>query len=115
MRFEQLVETSRRVSNTRKRLEKIAVVAALLKQLRGEEIEIAAAYLSGRARQGKIGVGYGVLHDADTEPAERPELEISDVDRALARISEVQGAGSERRRVDLLRELFARCTAPEQE
>src|SRR5215472_11687775 len=115
MHFEQLVETSRRISETSKRLEKIALLAALLKRLHGEEVDIAAAYLSGRTRQGKIGVGYSVLGNSASESAAQSTLNIMDVDRALAEVSKIQGTGSERRRVDCLRALFSRATVVEQE
>jgi DNA ligase 1 len=114
MRFENLVETSRRISETPKGLEKIALLAGLLKQLHGDEIDVAAAFLSGRTRQGKIGVGYSVLRDTVSEPAPQAQLEIVDIDGAFQAISEIQGAGAERRRGDLLRDLFSRATVPEQ-
>lgn len=115
MRFASLVETSRRISATSKRLEKIALLADLLRQLRGEEIDVAAAFLSARTRQGRIGVGYSSLCETEVAPASESSLEIIDVDRAFQGISEVQGAGAERRRIDLLRDLFSRATALEQE
>ncbi|HUA87370.1 MAG TPA: ATP-dependent DNA ligase [Bryobacteraceae bacterium] len=114
-RFEDLVETSRRVGETSKRLEKTDLLARLLQQLHGEEIDVAAAFLSGRTRQGRIGVGYSVLRESAAQPAAEAALGIREVDRALQTISEIQGAGAERRRIDLLRDLFSRATAPEQE
>src|SRR6266851_4600969 len=53
-----VVETSSRVAGTTKRLEKIELLAKLLRQLQPEEIEIVAAFLGGRTRQGRIGIGY---------------------------------------------------------
>lgn len=115
MRFENLVDTSRRISETRKRLEKIALLVSLLRDLRGDEIDIAAAFLSARTRQGRIGVGYSTLREIPTHPVGPATLSLLDVDYAFQAISEVQGPGAERRRIDLLSDLFSRATAPEQE
>ena len=61
MLLAEVVEVSRRIGATSKRLEKIALLAALLKQLSPAEVEIAAAYLSGTTCQGRIGIGYASL------------------------------------------------------
>src|SRR5437016_1711935 len=61
MLFAAVVETSRRVSETSRRLEKIDLLAALLRQLDPEEVEIVVAFLSGYTRQGRIGIGYATL------------------------------------------------------
>ena len=51
-----VVETSRRVSETSRRLEKIDLLAVLLRQLHPEEIEIVVAFLAEQTRQGRSGV-----------------------------------------------------------
>ncbi len=109
-----LVETSNRIANTSRRLEKTALLAALLKQLTPEEVEIAVAFLSGGARQGRIGIGYATLRDATAAPAETPSLDLPEADRTLTELGAVQGRGSEQRRRQLLHGLFARATAGEQ-
>ena len=76
-----VVETSRRVGETTKRLEKVNLLAGVLKQLHGEEIEIGVPFLSGSTRQGRIGIGYATLRDAITTAAEKPSLELLDIDR----------------------------------
>src|SRR5579871_7032825 len=113
MLLTEVVETSRRVAETSKRLEKIALVAALLRELHGDEIEIVTAILSGRVRQGRIGVGYRSVQ-ATAEPASPPSIEVLDLDRAFEAISNTSGSGSERQRRDLLQELLRRATAAEQ-
>jgi len=115
MLFAEVVETSRRVSGTSRRLEKIDLLAALLRQLDPEEVEIVVAILSGYARQGRIGIGYATLQASNAEAAPNAKLEIHALDRALAELAAVRGAGSETRRRALLGELLARATAPEQE
>jgi len=115
MLFAGVVETSRRVADTSKRLEKIGLLAALLRQVSPEEIEIVVPYLAGQTRQGRIGIGYASLHDARNSPAATPTLEILDVDRTLQTVTEVTGSGSQRRRLELLQTMFGRATEAEQQ
>ena len=115
MLFADIVETSRRIAGTKKRLEKTDLLAALLRRLTPEEVEIAVSFLSGAARQGRIGIGYATLRGSVSAPAVEPSLEVSEVDRVLSRIAAVQGTGSEQSRRDLLSELFARATGDEQQ
>ena len=114
MLLARVVETSERVKATSKRLEKIELLAALLKQLQGEECEIAVAFLCGYARQGRIGVGYAAIRDSTAPAAESAALELADVDRAFASLAAIQGRGADAQRRELLRGLMARATAPEQ-
>jgi DNA ligase-1 len=114
MQFAQVVESSQRVADTTKRLEKIDLLASLLRRLEPDEIEIVVAYLSGATRQGRIGIGHATLREASAEPAGTANLEIRDVDRALASLAAAKGSGSERTRRGLLLALLARATAAEQ-
>ncbi len=109
-----IVETSRRVTGTAGRLEKIDLLAMLLKQLHPDEIEIVVAYLAGQTRQGRIGIGYAAIRDALGSPASTPSLEVLDVDRTLQSIAVVSGSGSQRQRLELLQGMFSRATEPEQ-
>ena len=88
MLLASVVETSRRVSDTTKRLEKIDLLARLIRQLSPEEIEIVVLFLSGQTRQGRIGIGYAALRDARNSPAAIRTLEMLDVDRILQSIPE---------------------------
>jgi DNA ligase-1 len=115
MLLASVVETSRRVAETSKRLEKIDLLATLLRQLDPEEVETVVAYLSGYIRQGRIGVGYATIQAVVAEPAEPAALEIHEIDRALAELIAVSGRGSEGRRRELLHSLLARATKPEQD
>ncbi|MGE5644477.1 MAG: ATP-dependent DNA ligase [Acidobacteriota bacterium] len=108
MLFAEVVEISARVAATSRRLEKIDLVAGLLRRLAADEIEPVVAFLSGGARQGRIGIGYATLRDAAAEQAETATLEILDVDRAL-------GSMAGPRKSERLRALLARATAKEQQ
>src|SRR5579862_2907027 len=108
-----VVDTSRRVADTTKRLEKIDLLARLIRQLSPEEIEVVVPFLSGQTRQGRIGIGYAALRDARNSPAAAPSLEILDVDSILQSITGTSGTGSQRRRLELLQSLFSRATEAE--
>ena len=94
--FSKVVENIAAGGRYGKRLEKIELLAALLEQLKPEEVEIAVAYLSGSTRQGRSGIGYAALRGAAALPAESATLEIREVDRMLGLFAAVQGRGSER-------------------
>jgi DNA ligase-1 len=111
-----LVRTSERVSASAARLSKVRELAAFLKALPADEIETAAHYLSGETPQGRIGIGYSTLQAAASKTAANAEtLSIAEVDRSLAVIATIRGAGSAGRRAQALRDLFLRATPPEQQ
>src|SRR6185312_1193897 len=109
-----LAATSQRVAATPARLVKVRELAALLRSLRSDEIEIVAHYLSGEPPQGRIGIGYATLADAAQAPAATATLSVADVDRQLTALTAARGSGSAERRAALLRELFSPATAAEQ-
>jgi ATP-dependent DNA ligase I len=113
--FATLADTSGRVGATAARSAKIRELAALLRQLQPEEIGIAVHYLSGELPQGRMGIGPAAVSRASAEPAApAPTFSILDLDRRLAALAAIGGAGSGARRAQALRELFAFATAPEQ-
>jgi DNA ligase-1 len=119
MLLARVVEASHRIAETSKRREKTEILAAVLRQLRPDEVEATVAFLSGSIRQGRIGIGFATLQqtsvqDAANSAAEVPTLEVSDVDKTLGEIADVQGAGAEQRRRHLLSTLLARATRDEQ-
>lgn len=114
MKLAAVVETSRRVAETSRRLEKIDLLAQLLRQLHTDEVEIVVAFLAGRLRQGRIGIGYAAIRDATGSPAADPTLEITEVDRTFQEILATAGSGSQRQRLELLRAMMARATEAEQ-
>ena len=115
MLLRDVVTTSRRVAETSRRLEKIDLLATLLKQLTSDEAETVVAFLSGSTRQGRIGIGYATLRDASAPPAGEPGLEVRDVDNTLESLTGVAGRGSELQKRALLHSLFARATTAEQD
>jgi DNA ligase-1 len=110
-----IVDASRHAAETRSRLAKRDAIAACLREATGDEIEIAVAYLSGETRQGRTGIGYATLAALRDAPAAGPTLTALDVDGVLARIATTAGKGSAAARSALLRGLFERATAAEQD
>ncbi len=116
MLLSDLVTTSRRVAETRSRIEKNGALASLLRRLRPEEIDIAVAYLSGHLRQGRIGLGGAAVRNArpGTAAAE-PALTLVEVDEAFGQIAGISGSGSTAERGRLLSDLLSRATPEEQD
>src|SRR5688572_15741550 len=116
LRLDALVQTSNAVAGASGRLEKISKLAALLKQLAPDEIPIAIGCFVGWPRQGRIGVGWATVAEArETEPAATATLDLLDVDQTFDALQATKGKGSAAERLRLLRGLFARATADEQQ
>ena len=114
-RLAELAAASRRVAETSGRLAKIGIIAEFLRGLGAEEIEIAIPYLSGEARQGKLAVGYAGLRPATGAPAAHAALTLGEVDAAFAALTALKGKGSAAERAGLLKSLFSKATAQEQD
>ncbi|WP_127125624.1 ATP-dependent DNA ligase [Georgenia sp. SYP-B2076] len=114
MLLAQLVETSAAVAATRSRLEKRALLAAVLRATGTDEVEIVASYLSGRTRQRRTGVGWRSLTELP-DPAEVATLTPTAVDRALEEAGALAGTGSQATRAAAVTALFRAATAPEQQ
>ncbi|MGH7580201.1 MAG: ATP-dependent DNA ligase [Gemmatimonadales bacterium] len=115
MKFAAVADASRRVAESRGRRDKIALLATLLAATPPDEIEIAAAYLSGAVRQDKLGLGWATIRNSlPGTAAERPSVELAEVNSALDQIARAGGKGSAGTKQRLLRELLSRLTAEEQ-
>jgi ATP-dependent DNA ligase I len=113
MLFDQVAATSAQLSATSARSAKVQLVADLLGKAARDEVPVLVAWLSGELTQRQIGVGWAALREPP-EPASTPELEILAVEEQLAAIGQTTGAGSQARRRELLRLLFAAATEREQ-
>ncbi len=104
------MDTVTRIRATPKRSEKVQLLATVLRQTRGQEIALAAAYLSGSLPQGKIGVGWSVIQRSLSDgPATGEPLDLLEVDRIFQQVAGEQGPGSTERRIAMLARLFARA------
>ena len=114
MLLRSLVSTSAAVAEASGRLVKIGHLAALLRALAPEEVDIAIGFLSGEPRQGRMGLGYSTIWQAKTTAvADTPTLTLIDVDEIFTRISGARGAGSAGERSRLLRDLLRKATREE--
>ena len=115
MHLLDLVHASAAVAQSPGRLAKIGSLAALLRRLDPLEVPIAVAFLSGVPTQGRIGIGWSLVRRAAAPPAAEASLTLTDVDQAFAAIARTTGSGSAALRERLLKELFGRATAEEQD
>ncbi|MEA2973195.1 MAG: ligase 1 [Actinomycetota bacterium] len=113
MLLAEVVQTSAAVASSRARTAKVASLADLLRRLAPDEVEPAVAFLVGRPRQGKIGIGWATLRAVDPPSADEPSIGILELDRAISDLQVLEGQGSGARRAGLLGHLFARATAAE--
>ncbi len=114
MLLTEVVSTSTTVGATRSRKEKSAALGALLRAAGPDEVEAATSWLAGEPRQGRIGTGWRTLSGLAGDPASQPSLTVSGVDAVLTELAGTSGAGSARRRKELLESLFGAATADEQ-
>ena len=111
MWLHEIVETSRRVGETRSRSEKVRELAACLQHCEPNAIETAVGLLIGRPRQGRIGVGWASFQTALPKIVkQKPSLTLLEVDAVLDRIAQTSGAGSQKERARLMGDLLARAT-----
>jgi DNA ligase-1 len=99
------------------RLEKRRRMARLFERLEPADLRLAAMYLAGELPQSTTGVGWAAVSETlrGAGPRGGAPLTLADVDAALAAIAAAEGAGSNRRRLELLAALFARASGPERE
>ena len=111
-----VVETSLKVGATAGRLAKVRELAACLRALAPEEIDIGVQYLAGETRQGRFGLRYAALSSASTgAAAPAPTLSLVEVDRRLAELATIRGTGVTTRRSAALNSLFALATESERQ
>jgi DNA ligase-1 len=116
MLLREIADTSRRVTEIRARLAKIAALSECLRHLPPEELEVGVALLAGELRQGRIGIGYATLRKLGRDrAAARSELTLAEVDRAFEAIAGLRGPGSAGERDRILAELLRRGTPDEQD
>jgi DNA ligase 1 len=109
-----VVRASSEVARTSSRLAKIQALAACMKRLEPDEVEVAIPFLSGEVRQGKLTIGYALLRSARPSAAS-PSLTLAEVDAAFEGLKAVKGKGAAQRREALLTSLFGKATAEEQD
>ena len=94
MRLHDLVATSAAVRDTRARLEKIALLADLLRQLPPQDVPIAIGFLIGWPRQGRLGIGWATAAQARPTASSTPTLSLGEVDAAFTSLKALRGPRS---------------------
>ncbi len=116
MKLSEIVETSSRLSGTRSRLEKMALLGEVLGRAPLDEVPLVVSCLSGRLPRGRLGIGYATLQEMRRiEGAREPSLDLGEVDAVFAELERVGGAGSSAARLEILRGLYRRATEEEQD
>ena len=115
MLLSKVVEVSHAVGATRSRKAKTEALAALLAETPPGEISAVVAWLSGDTLQGRTGTGWRTLSSARSDAASEPSLTVASIDATLTELVGTSGSGSAGRRKELLGEMLAAATEPEQE
>src|SRR6185436_1971592 len=103
MKLATLTKVSAAVAATTSRLEKIAMLADLLRACEPGEVAIAIGFLTGWPRQGKLGVGWATVATARNEaPAVDSTLELKEVDAVFSTVPTLSGKGSAAARTRLV-------------
>ena len=112
-----VVATWQTVRASAGRLDKRAQMAALFARLSGDDLRLAASYLSGDLASAPPGVGWAALQEALRAVGETAgaALTLDDVDRTFAELVATSGAGAQRRRGELLGALLGRAAPAERE
>ena len=109
-----MVAAADEVARTAARSAKVARLADLLRRVPPGLAPAVVGLLVGEPRQGRLGVGWATLRDVRAAPAEAPSVTVAEVDGVLTDLAGTSGAGSQRRRDELLAGLLARLTEAEQ-
>ena len=116
MELKQLVESVNSVRSTPKKTEKTQLLANLLKQAQGKDIELVAHYLVGTLPQGRIGIGWRIIEQASADlRVADSSLSLHQIDSILDAIAADQGAGSTARKIQGVRSLFEHANPAERE
>lgn len=115
MHLEDVVTTSAAVAATRSRKAKTIAIADLLRGAAPQDVRAVVAWLSGETLQGRLGIGWRTLSGARAHAAASPTWTVAEVDSLLDELAVTSGAGSVKRRKDLLGSLFERATSGEQD
>src|SRR5262249_44470117 len=100
----EVVATWQAVRAAAGRLDKRRQMAALFARVAGDDLRLAASYLSGDIASAPPGVGYAAVQEAFAAlgPTGGEPLTLADVDSTFVALAGTSGPGSNRRRAELL-------------
>lgn len=117
MQLVDVAAASAEVGTASARSAKTRLIAGLLERARGEDdaalVAIVVSWLSGELPQRQIGVGWASLRVLPA-PASAASLTVRGVDEVFGEIGATAGRGSQKRKAELLSDLFAAATEIEQ-
>jgi DNA ligase-1 len=113
MLLSEIVVATQAVAATSSRLQKVALLADVLRGLDEPEIAPAIGFLTASPRQGRVGVGWRGLAGLAVDHADEPALTVLDLDAALDGLAATAGTGSADARRRALEALARRATAHE--
>jgi DNA ligase-1 len=113
--LDRIARTSLDIASSSSRKRKVELLATVLREVPADERAPVARYLAGELGY-KLGIGYATVGElrSTIAPAAASTLTITDVDRRLAALATLSGAGSNTARKQDLGELFALATEVEQ-
>ncbi len=118
----QLVEAHSKVRGTSSMKEKVRVMADFCRGLAADpslqDVELGVGYLMGELRQGRVGLGPALVHEARAKVsscAPVAELRLEMLDEAFGELATIGGKHSKRRKCETLLALLERATHAEQE
>jgi DNA ligase 1 len=108
MLLADVAQASADVGAVSARSAKTRLIATLLEQA-GDDAALIVSWLSGELPQRQIGVGWASLKSLPA-PAAEPSLVVSHVDATFSEIGATAGPGSQKRKAQLLADLFSAAT-----
>ncbi|GAB2663984.1 ATP-dependent DNA ligase [Gordonia jinhuaensis] len=120
MTLAAVVDTSAAVAATRSRTAKKAALSQLLRGARADELPVVVSWLTGELTQGRIGVGWRSLAAIDAAPTDGEQVDagattVKWVNAQLSELAAKSGAGSTRRRREILTALMGALTDRERQ
>ena len=115
MTLQELLRFRDAIRSTSRRTEKIQIFGELFRLLRDDEVEIALALFTGTLPFGKLGIGPATLRQALALSHSKGTHSVSlqDLWQSLHPLSQIEGPGSQERRIQHLTEIFRRLALEE--
>ncbi len=115
MYLSELAAASQAVSATRSRKQKTELLAACLRRMHPNEIQLGVAYLMGLLPGGPVGLGPAAIRKLQgIAPSANTGLTLTDLQAALDALRDVAGQGANQRRHAILLQLLQRADGAEQ-
>jgi len=113
--FKELVFTSKRLKETPKKKDKIAILSDYIKRLTPEDCSLAVEFLSGKIPYGKIGIGPKTLeHIVSFSKWEDSPVSLNEINETLNKTARIKGPSAIKRRLEKLKTLMEKLTPDEQ-